>query len=103
MESMLSKRAWTRISVIYDNVNFALWALLITFMIYFAFFVVPQIPQIHSHTQGQRLLQIAAEHEFYCSKWGMTAHSPAHEACILDLQAFRLRVEMRANQERELW
>ena len=77
---------------IYDNAHAALWAALLAFVLYFA---------VVAKAESQRVLEISAEHNFYCDKWGMGAHKQAHDQCILDLQAFRAQVEKRIYAENE--
>ncbi len=100
---MASKKARDTISAIYDNVHFALWAMLVSFVLYFVTIVAPNIPAAQAQFQRDRIRQIAAEHEFYCNKWGMGARTQAHDQCILDLQAFRAQVENRIYDENQLW
>lgn len=100
---MASKKTWDTVTAIYDNVHIALWALLISFLGYFAIAVVPNMRAAQGEAQRHRMRQIAAEHEFYCNKWGMGAHTQAHDQCIFDLRAFRAHVEQRIYDESELW
>ncbi len=93
--AMVSKNSRVTIKAIYDNVHLALWASLVSFLVYFATVVVPNIPAAQARFQRFQIQQIAAEHEFYCDKWGMGEHKQAHDRCILDLQAFRAKVEQR--------
>jgi len=96
---MASKKVSEIISVIYDNVHYALWAMLVSFVLYFVTIVMPNIPAAQARYQRFRIRQIAAEHEFYCNKWGMGAGTQAHDQCILDLQAFRAKVEQRMSAD----
>lgn len=100
---MISKKAWDTIGLVYDQVHLALWASLISFVLYFVIVVMPTLPAAQAEFQRERIQQISAEYEFYCNKWGMSAHSPTHDKCILDLQAFRTQIAARANAESELW
>ena len=98
---MASKKTWDTISVIYDNVHIALWAMLVSFVFYFLTIIAPNIPAAQAKYQRDRIQQIATEHEFYCNKWGMGARTQAHDQCILDLQAFRAQVENRIYDENQ--
>jgi hypothetical protein len=100
---MVSKNSRVTINAIYDNVHLALWASLISFLVYFAVVVAPNMSAAQARYQILQVQQIAAEHEFYCDKWGMGAHTKAHDQCILDLQAFRAQVERRILDENESW
>jgi hypothetical protein len=92
---MVSKTTWATIGAIYDHVHIALWASLVSFLVYFAVVVVPNIRAAQAQYQILQVQQIAAEHEFFCDKLGMGARKQAHDQCILDLQAFRAKVEQR--------
>ena len=61
------------------------------------------MPESQAKAESQRVLEISAEHNFYCDKWEMGAHKQAHNQCILDLQAFRAKVGRRIIDENELW
>lgn len=98
---MASKKTWGTISVIYDNVHMALWAMLVSFVLYFLTVVLPNIPAAQAEYQRLRIRQIAAEHDLYCNKWGMGARTQAHDQCILDMQAFRAQVEKRVYDENQ--
>ncbi len=78
-----------------DNVRAALWAALVAFVLYFVVVVAPKIPENRAKAESQRVLEISAENNFYCEKWGMGPRTQAHSQCILDLQAFRAKVEQR--------
>jgi len=84
---------------IYDNVHAALWAGLLAFVAYFIVIVAPKIPEAAATAQSQRVLEISAEHHFYCEKWKMGPGTQAHDQCILDLQAFRASIERRFADE----
>lgn len=84
---------------IYDNVHAAVWAASLALAIWFVTIVVPRIPEARAQAETQRIHDIAAEHEFYCQKWGMGDGSRLHAQCILDLQAFRATVEQRVAVE----
>ena len=47
--TMASKKTWDTISVIYDNVHYALWAMLVSFVLYFVTIVAPNIPAAQAH------------------------------------------------------
>ena len=96
---MASKKESNTISVIFDNMHYAFWAVLVSFVLYFVTVVVPNIPAAQARYQRLRIRQVAAEHEFYCNKWGMGADTQAHDQCILDMQAFRAKVEQRMSDD----
>jgi hypothetical protein len=86
---------------IYDNVHAALWATLLVFVLYFAVFVAPTLPAARARAESQRVLEISAEHDFYCEKWKMGPGTQAYPQCILDLQAFSASVEKRIIDDME--
>ncbi len=92
---MLSRQKIEIINDVYDHVHSALWAALIAALAWFAVVVAPNIPNARVQWEIKRIQQIAAEHEAYCSKWGMGLGTPANHQCILDLQAYRARIEDR--------
>jgi hypothetical protein len=100
---MASKKTWVpdTISAIYHNVHMALWATLVSFVLYFITIIAPNIPAAQATFERNRIQQIAVEYEFYCNKWGMGARARAHDQCILDLQAFRAQVETRIYDENQ--
>ena len=77
----------------------ALWAASLALVLYFAVFIVPNLPEVRARAERQRIQEIAAENDFYCAKWGMAAETQAHPQCILDLQAFRAEIEKRIADE----
>ncbi len=65
---------------IYDTVHIALWSLLIAFVIFFAVFTLPRIPQLQAEMQAKRILELAAEDRSYCEKWGFVPDTQKHVA-----------------------
>lgn len=90
-----------KLSIAYDHVNTALWAALASFLIYFAIFVVPNIRVAQRQAEARRILEIAAEHEAFCTSLGMGAGEPRHQRCIRTVQQFRANVEKRIADETE--
>lgn len=87
------------LSRIYDEVHAALWAGLAAFLIFFMVVIVPKLPEARAKAESQRILEIAAEHSFYCNKWGMGVGTKGYAQCIRDLQVFRAVVEKRVADE----
>ena len=56
----------------YDNVEIALWAILLAFVVFMAVFVVPMLPALRAQYQKTRAQQIADETALYCEKLNMT-------------------------------
>lgn len=83
----------------YARVELALWAALFAFAAYFGVFIAPKLPEARAQAQELRAREIAAENEFYCAKWGMTASAPMRGQCIQDLQTLREQIEKRIAEE----
>ena len=98
---MKSSKIWETGGRVYDNVEIALWATFLAFVIYFIAFIIPKLPEIRAQTERVRIQEIAAENAFYCEKLGMKVGSDKHEQCLLDLGEFRLKVEKRIYDESE--
>lgn len=96
---MAAKKMWVMMGAVYDRPHWALWASLAAFCFYFALIVAPNIPAARARYQSLQTQQIAAEHEFYCNKWGMGPRTQAHDECISELLAFRAKVEQRMSDE----
>jgi len=81
---------------IYDVVHVALWSGLFAFVIFFCLFVLPQVPQSRAKMEAVRILELQAENDAYCEKWGFPRGGRKHEECVLDLQALRTKIDQRA-------
>jgi hypothetical protein len=90
---MSSERTMKVVRAVYDEVNLALWATAVAFMVYFATFVAPKLPQLRAEVELTRLQQITAENEAYCAKWRMGPTTAMHNECLLDLQQLRANIE----------
>jgi hypothetical protein len=86
---------------IYDNVEIALWAMLLAFVMYFVAFIVPNVPEIQARGERIRAEEIAAENALFCEKLGTIRGTEKYNQCLLDVGAFRLKVEKRINDENE--
>ncbi|HET7805915.1 MAG TPA: hypothetical protein VFL53_16885 [Pseudolabrys sp.] len=84
---------------LYDNVEIALWAVLLAFVIFMAVFVVPALPALREKYQRARTQEISAENALYCKKLNMKEGTEAYRDCLLVLGDFRLKVEQRAYSE----
>jgi hypothetical protein len=83
---------------VYDNVQFALWAMLIAGLVVFAVFDAPNLLADLARYDGLRANEIQSEDAFYCRKWGMVPGGKHFEGCMSDLQQFRRSVEKQINQ-----
>jgi len=86
----------TLVGRIYDVVHVALWSGLFAFVIFFCLFVLPQVPQSRAKMEAVRILELQAENDAYCEKWGFARGGRKHQECVLDLQALRTKIEQRA-------
>jgi hypothetical protein len=96
---MNANKVHSSVGKIYDYVNIALWATLTAFILYFAAFVAPNVPEARAQAERLRIQEIASEYNHYCQKWGMPTGTPSNPQCVLDLQAFRAKVEKRIADE----
>jgi hypothetical protein len=79
----------------YVEIEIALWAALLAFAIFFFAVVAPHIPETTAKAQSAHILAVADENHRLCSKWGKAEGTPAHDACVLDLQVLRGAIEKR--------
>lgn len=98
---MKSNRILELISHVYDNAHAALWATLLTFVIYLGIFVIPMLPSIREQYQRVRAQEIADENALYCNKLNMKVGTQAYNECLLVLGDFRLKVEQRISSEND--
>jgi hypothetical protein len=71
--AMNPDKIWESVSRIYDQVEIALWALLLSGASCFFAFTAPNFPQIRARVEGIRAQEIAAENAYYCEKLGLKA------------------------------
>ena len=76
-------KIWESVGRIYDEVEIALWALLLSGTICFFAFTVPKFPQIWARVEGIWAQEIAAEYAYHCEKMGMKAATQKYEQCLL--------------------
>jgi len=86
---------------VYNNVEIALWAMLLAVVIYFIAFIIPKIPEIHARSERIRVEEIAAENASFCEKLNLKRGTDKYNQCLLDLGQFRLNVENRIENESE--
>ncbi len=89
------------ISRAYDNVQMALWASLLAFVVWFAIAVVPEMPARRAEFEAHRARELAGENAQLCKKLNFLRGSREYDQCVLDIGQFRLRVERRFVQETE--
>jgi hypothetical protein len=67
-----------KVGRVYHNVEAALWATLLAFVIYFIVFTLPNMCKISEQKEIAQLQEIAAENASYCEKFGMKVGSERH-------------------------
>ncbi len=90
---MNSSRTMIVVGKIYDNVECALWAALLSFTIYFVTCVVPGLPENARRAEIARTLKVADEDRSYCEKWGIGPGTEQHARCTMDLRELRKKIE----------
>ncbi len=90
---------WEKVGRLYDNVEAALWATLLAFVLYFTVFIIPKLPETRARNERVWVQEISAENELYCEKLGMKLGTEKHNQCLLDLGEFRMNVEKRMREE----
>jgi hypothetical protein len=78
-----------------NNVKIAVCAALFAFAMYFIAFIMPTLPAVSAQNQIIRLKEIASENASFCEKLGMKLGTEKYNQCLLDVGAFRLKVETR--------
>jgi hypothetical protein len=98
---MKADKIWNTVARVPENVETALWALLVTSVLFFIAFVMPRLPEIRAEIARTRAQEIAAENAKYCQELGMKAGTRMYSQCLLTLGDFRLKVEQRISNEME--
>jgi hypothetical protein len=86
----------------YGNIHMALWAGLVAFLLFFAVYTIPRMPEARAQAEALRIHEIAEEYKLFCRKLGMPMGAPRNPQCVLELQAFRAIVEKRFAEEGEM-
>ncbi len=90
-----------RIERVYDHVHLALWSALIVFLLFFALFILPNVPAEQARQKAIRILQNEAEYNFYCRGWGLMPGTRLYAQCLADLAQFRRKVEKQFVEDNE--
>jgi hypothetical protein len=77
----------------YDLVEYALWAGIAAFVIYFLIYIAPNVPEIARRAEVIRAMKNAEENRAYCEKWGLKRRTQEHVLCTMDLQNLRKKIE----------
>ena len=83
---------WATVRPVYDTVESALWAGLITFVLFFIVTVAPHLTENQARQEAMRLHAEAAEYDAYCERLGTHLGTRAHAMCVLELQKFRAEI-----------
>lgn len=90
---MTDSRARTSVLRLYDQINLALWAALVAFLVFCAFVIAPQMPRYQAEAQAARAAAREQEDAFYCRRWGFGEGTATYARCMSDLIAFRHSIE----------
>ena len=90
---MSTSRTMTVVGKVYDNIELALWAILLAFTIWFAAFVAPNLPEATRSAASARAAMTAADNGAYCERWGMKRGTREHGLCVADLYELRRKIE----------
>jgi hypothetical protein len=91
--SMVSSKTMIVVKKVYDNVECALWAGLLSFVLWFVTCVAPNLPETVRRAESLRALKVVEENSGYCERWGMKEGTREHALCTIDLRQLRQRIE----------
>ncbi len=97
--SMKCSTAMTVARKAYDNIECALWAILLALVIYFFIFIAPNLPAAVRQADSVRAANNEVENSSYCEKWGMKAGTHEHTLCTEDLQELRKKIEREFSED----
>jgi hypothetical protein len=80
---------------LHSEIQYALWAMLLTGLLFFAVLIAPGIPSAMRRASAAEAAQFAAETSQYCERWGLARGSLRHAECMQDLKQFRVDIEKR--------
>ena len=84
---------------VYEFINKTLWILAVLLPIFWLS-KLPEFWDARGKAEIQDTMQVAAESNRYCEKWGMAPATPEHTNCLRDLITIRINTEQRL-RERE--
>lgn len=96
---MAEPRPRTTALRIYDQINLALWAALVAFVLFCAVVIAPRMPRTRAEAEAARAAAREQEDAFYCKRWGLREGSATYARCMSDLIQFRLGVEQQLDDE----
>ena len=78
---------------LHSEVECALWATLLTGILFFVVVVAPGIPAAQRRAAAAEAVQFISQCSQYCEKWGLPRGSLRHTECMQDLKQFRAEIE----------
>jgi hypothetical protein len=78
---------------LHSEIQCALWAMLLTGVMFFAVFGAPEISAIQRRAAAAEAAQFISQCSRYCEKWGLSRGSLRHAECMQDLKQFRADIE----------
>jgi hypothetical protein len=96
---MKSEKIRQKVGRLYDRVETMLWALMIASIVFFIAFILPEVPDIRANIVSTRGEEIAVENADLCERLGIKPGTREHEHCLIEVGAFRLKVEQRVDDE----
>ena len=77
------------------EINCALWAALLTGIVFFIMFVAPDMPAAQRSAAAAEEAQFISACSSYCEEWGFAPGSLKHFECMQDLKQFRSNLEIK--------
>lgn len=84
---------------LHSEIECALWATLLTGVLFFVVIVAPGIPAAQRRAAAAEAVQFISQCSQYCEKWGLQRGSLRHTECMQDLKQFRAEIETKAGDE----
>ena len=87
-------------SPVYEFINKALWV----FAVLLPIFMIENLPEFWNAREKEEIqgaMQVAAESNRYCERWGMAPTTPEHTNCLRDLITIRINTEQRLHEREE--
>ncbi|HVZ51410.1 MAG TPA: hypothetical protein VG986_05560 [Pseudolabrys sp.] len=81
------------------EIQCALWAILLTGVLFFAVIVAPGIPAVQRRAAAAEAARFVSRCSQYCEKWGLQRGSLRHAECMQDLKQFRADLEEKLDDE----
>jgi hypothetical protein len=93
--AMKSSKTREIVNRAHDHAEIALWAILLSFVIYFFVFILPNVSETQAQRERIRVQQNAAEHAAFCEKLDIKRGTTKYDQCLLDIGQFRFNAEKR--------